>query len=647
MISSRWVEAGGPERRALVEAAALTFAVAGAVALAMGSAVGHPFLLGNDELETVVRNPVVQGPFADALGAAFRTWTVGAWAPLHLISHALDRAVFGTWAGGSVLVNLVLHAVAAVLVAWLARRLGAPRPAVWAAALLFALHPVQVEAVVSITQRKTVLSSVFIVACLHAWVSYARAAPGRRAAPYALALVAALAALLTKPVAVILPVALALLDLPLGRARVTWRWLLEKLPFLAAAGALVAMTVLGKGGEVGSVISVGGHDRTVGLFGFGWYGGGPFATFLTALTVVPRYLVLLAWPADLSIVYLPPVHTRLDTEVLGSAALLAAIGVGGVALARRSPRLACWLGLFFLGLAPVAQIFPQATLMNDRYLYVPLLGGAPLAGEGLALLAARLPRARHAGVVLATLAVAVAVVLGAATRARVRLWASDLALWTDAARKAPGSFHAWYNLGHFREDAGDESGALEAYRRAASLDPLDPFSASHASALLMRRGAFAEALPLAERTARSLPQAFDAQYNAGFLRFVTRDASTARAALERAAALEPSRCDARTILAHALALSGEADRAAALYEALRGTPCDGPDVALYRAFVAGERGDEAQATRELDESLGAAARDGAGFLREPTLAPLLANARFDARARRYLAARAPAPVTSR
>jgi Tfp pilus assembly protein PilF len=645
LIASRWVEAGGPVRRSLVEVAALAVVVAGAVALAMGSAVGHPFLLGNDELETVVRNPVVQGPLADALGAAFRTWTVGAWAPLHLISHALDRAVFGSWAGGSALVNLLLHTVAAVLVAWLARRLGAPRAAVWAAALVFALHPVQVEAVVSITQRKTVLSSVFIVACLHAWVSYARAAPGRRAVPYALALVAALAALLTKPVAVILPVALALLDLPLGRARVGRRWLVEKLPFLAAAGALVAMTVLGKGGEVGSVISVGGHDRTIGLFGFGWYGGGPLSTFLTMLTVLPRYLALLAWPAELSIVYLPPVHTRLDAEVLGAAALVAAIGVGGVALVRRSPRLACWLGLFFLGLAPVAQIFPQATLMNDRYLYVPLLGGAPLAGEGLALLAARLPRARRAGVALAMLAVAVA--LGVATRARVPLWASDLALWTDAARKAPGSFHVWYNLGHFREDAGDESGAVEAYRRAASLDPLDPFSASHASALLMRRGAFAEALPLAERTARSLPQVFDAQYNAGFLRFVTRDPATARATLERAAALDPSRCDARTLLAHALALSGEVDRAAPLYEALRGTPCDGPDVALYRAFVAGERGDEAQAARELEETLRVATRVGAGFLKEPTLAPLLANARFDARARRYLAARAPAPAASR
>jgi protein-disulfide isomerase/Tfp pilus assembly protein PilF len=623
---------------------ALLGAVAAAVALGMGGAVTHPFLRGNDELDTILENPVVQGPLAQALTGAFRAYTVGAWAPLHLLSHALDRAVFGSWAGGSALVNLALHALAAFLVARLARRLGAPATAAWGAAVLFAIHPVQVEAVVSITQRKTVLSGVFLLAAMNAWVSYARAEPHARRAPYALAVAAAFAALLTKPVAVVIPLALVLLDLPLGRLRPGRAWLLEKLPFVAGAAALVAVTLAGKT-EIASGWTLSGDVRTVGFLGLAWWGGGPRETFFTVLTVLPRYLALLLWPARLSIIYAPPVRTGIDLAVLGSAAFVAGVALGMLALVRRAPRLACWAGLFFVGLLPVSQLVPQTTLMNDRYLYVPMFGAAPLAAEALLALAARLPRVGRA----AALAVAAAalVALGATAQARTALWAADLPLWEDAARKAPESPEAWYNLGHFREDAGNTAGALEAFARAAALDPRHAFAASHASTLLLRAGRWDEARPLAERAAALVPGAYDPLYNVGFLRLVGREPALARDALERAIALAPDRCEARTLLAHSLALGGEVERAAALYGALRGGTCDGPDVALYRAFVAGQRGDAATAERELSAAFAYGASAGPEFLREPTLGPLLANARFDVLVRAHLARRgatvAPAP----
>ncbi|HVP62396.1 MAG TPA: tetratricopeptide repeat protein [Myxococcaceae bacterium] len=612
-----------------------------AIALAMGHALGHPFLRGNDELETVLENPVVQGPLASAFGGAFRTITVGAWAPLHLLSHALDRAVFGTWAGGSVLVNLLLHLLNATLVAALARRIGAPTLAVWAAGLLFAVHPVQVESVVSITQRKTVLSTAFLLLALHAWVSHARAqeTAGRRRF-YGLALLAGIAALMTKPVAVVLPLQLALVDLPLGRARASWRSLLEKLPFIVAAAALAVVTALGKV-EVSITTAVTGHSRSVGFAGLAWYGGGPVDTFLTMLTVVPRYLRLLFWPVNLSIIYTPPVRTGLDAEVAGSLLLVLALGALLMVAARKRPRLACWAGLFVAGLLPVSQILPQATLMNDRYLYVPLLGGAPLVGEGLALLATRITGGRRALVV--ALAAGMAMALIFLTRERVTLWASDLALWTDAARKAPDARLAWYNLGHFRESAGDEKGAAEAFVRAAELDALDPFSASHASALLMRRGEFARALPLAERAARLFPTEYDPQYNLGFLRLVQGDVNGARPVLEHAASLDPASCEAATLLGHALALSGEPARATAIYDRIRSTRCDGPDVGLYRAFVAGELHDEHTLTLELDASLSSVRQQLSEFLREPTLSPLLAHGPFVERLESRLRAAKDAP----
>ncbi|HZW89700.1 MAG TPA: tetratricopeptide repeat protein, partial [Myxococcaceae bacterium] len=613
----------------------LPAAIVAAVALAMGHAVGHPFLRANDELETVVENPVVQGPLLQAFGAAFRTISVGAWAPLHLISHSLDRAVFGEWAGGSVLVNLLLHVLNALLVAGLVERLGAPRLAVWVAAMVFAIHPVQVESVVSITQRKTVLSTFFLLGAMHAWISYATAPRERSRQPYALALLSGVAALLTKPVAVILPLTVALLDIPLRRARASWQWIVEKLPFGAAAVAVVVITVLSKT-EITSATAVTGQTRVRGFAGLDWYGGGPLQTFLTELTVVPRYFGLILWPRDLSIIYTPPVRTGVDLTVFASSLLLIGISAVAILLARRQPRITCWIGLFFVGLLPVSQIIPQTTLMNDRYLYVPLVGGAPLVGEMLALGAARLPRIGRR--VLVAGGVALGLLLVVISRERVSLWASDLALWSDAARKAPEARLAWYNLGHFREETGDPGGATDAFVRASELDPADPFSASHASALLMRRGEFGRALPLAERAARLIPSEFDTQYNVGFLRFVLGDVVDARAAFEHAVELQPRKCEAWTLLAHALALTDQPARASVIYERIRQTPCDGADVGLYRAFVAGELRDESTSVRELQASFGSIHQEQLGdFLKEPTLIPLLTRESFALRVQHHLA----------
>src|SRR5262249_1956847 len=429
----------------------LPAAIAGAVALAMGHAVGHPFLRGNDELETVLENSVVRGPLLEALGGAFRTITVGAWAPLHLISHSLDRALFGDWAGGSVLVNLLLHALNALLVARLAGRLGAPRLAVWVAAMVFAIHPVQVESVVSITQRKTVLSTFFLLGAMHGWISYATAPRSRNLRPYAVSLLSGGDAPLTKPVAVVLPLTVALLDIPLRRVRASWQWVLEKIPFAASAIAVVLITVLNKT-EITSAMAVTGQTRVRGFGGLDWYGGGPLPTFPTPLTVVPRYLGLILLPPNLSLIYTPPIPPGLDPAVIASAVLLIGICAAAILLARTQPRITCWIGLFFVGLLPVSQIIPQTTLMNDRYLYVPLVGGAPLVGELLALGAAQLPRIGRR--VLVVGGVALALLLVVLSRDRVGLWASDLALWSDAARKAPDARLAWYNLGHFRDAAG-------------------------------------------------------------------------------------------------------------------------------------------------------------------------------------------------
>jgi hypothetical protein len=614
----------------------VALAVALAAALVFGAALDHPFLQSHDDGPYVVWNPVVRAPPWQAIRGAFTTAPVGAWAPLHLLSHAVDHAVFGGWAGGSVLVNVALHALDAVLLGWLVLRLGGPPLAGAAAALLFAVHPVQVESVAWISQRKTVLSAAFMLAALHLWIAHARAGPGRERAPYAAALVATAAALLSKAVAVVLPVALAVVDVPLGRARRRVGWLAEKLPFLALAGAAAVVTVLTKE-EVSAAVSVAGHTRVAAGGGLAWHGGGPLETFLTMATVLPRYLRLVLWPAGLSAVYLPPVHTGLDGEVAASLALLALLAVAGGLLARRAPRLFAWYGLFFLGLLPVSQIVPQVTLMNDRYLYVPMLGAAALAGEGLAAASARLgPGGRRALAAGALLALAA---LGLAARARVPVWSSDLALWTDATAKAPGSPTAWYNLARSRQAAGLEGGALLAYLRAAELDPQDGDAAVNAGAILLARSELARAAPLVEAGARLVPSSTEALFNLGLLRFAQGSPSEAEPPLRAALAREPGACNAAALLGHALVLTGRPDAALDAYRAASGAGCADPEVALYRAFAESERGDEAAAQRGLAEAIPAAARLGPGLLERPTLRPLRAHPRFELLLRRHASAR--------
>jgi Flp pilus assembly protein TadD len=607
------------------------------VAVIFGAALGHPFLASHDDGPYIVANPVIRAPPLAAIRGAFTTHPLGAWAPLHLLSHAADHAVFGDWAGGWVLVNLALHTLNACLLAYLVRRLGARPIAAFATGVLFAVHPVQVEAVVWISQRKTVLSLAFTLAALHLWIRYARATPERRFTPWALTLLAGAAALLTKAVAVVLPLALIALDVPLRRIRASWGWVLEKVPMAAAAAALAWITVLMKD-EVGADVTVEGHTRTA-AGGFAWHGGSPLGTFYTMATVLPRYLRLLVWPHDLSAVYLPPVHARLDAEVVASLVLLALLAAAGVALARRAPRLFCWYALFFLGLLPVAQIVPQVTLMNDRYLYVPMVGFAALSGE---LLAAALARSggwafawpRRA---VAAIAVVASLALALQARARVPVWRSDLALWSDATAKAPRSPYAWFNLGRAQELAGNEEEALASYRQACDLDARDGDAALNAGAIYLRRGALEEGAVFVERGARLLPRSGEAQFNLALLRFRQGKLDEAERALRRALECGAERCATVALLGHALALTGRSAEALQQYGEAVAQGCDDPELALYRAFALSERGDLQDAFGTLSRAVPAAARLGPTFLDRETLKPLRAHPRFEALLRRYAA----------
>ncbi len=436
-------------------ACGLAAAVACATALLYARAGRFGFVEFDDNRYVYDNVRVRAGLTWDNVAWAFRTLDFSNWHPLTWLSYMLDVQVFGVAPGAHHLVNVALHAVnAALLLLVLWRMTGAP----WRSALvaaLFALHPLHVESVAWISERKDVLGTLFGLLALGAYAGYVA---GRSAARYALVVVLFALSLMAKPMWVTFPFLLLLLDAwplrRLDRAAVV-----EKLPLLALSLASSVVTVLAQ--EAGGAIA--------GLHvGFG-------TRLANAAVSYAAYLGKTFWPARLAVFYpLPPAIP--GWHVAGAVVLLAGVTALAVATFRRAPWFAVgWL--WFLGtLVPViglVQVGGQA--MADRYTYLPLVGiFVALAWGGHALLGAGW-RARGA-------AAAVLVVLAVVTSRQLDHWVDHESLFRHAIAVTSDNARAHAVLAtgllHQGRLAEAEAEAREALR-------IEPSSARHRLVLAM------------------------------------------------------------------------------------------------------------------------------------------------------------------
>jgi tetratricopeptide (TPR) repeat protein len=414
---------------------ALLFLLVGGVFL---PAVSHDFITYDDPVY-VTGNAHVKGGLAWAdVKWAFRSTEASNWHPLTWLSHMADCQLFGLHPWGHHLTNVLLHAINAVLLfAALRMMTGALWRSLFVAAL-FGLHPLHVESVAWVSERKDVLSTTFWMLVLWA---YARRAGisrvGGRSAPlfYGLALVFFALGLMCKPMLVTLPCVLLLLDFwPLRRleglsAAGLWALLAEKIPFFALSAAASAVTLLAQGGG-GTVASIEDFPWPVRL--------------ANALISYCRYLGKCLVPVRLAVFYPffpkpPPLW-----EPLLAGALLAGITAAAFALVRRRPYLLVgWL--WFAGtLVPViglVQIGGQS--MADRYTYVPLIGVFLMAAWAAGDATASWPQRRRvqglaAGAVLAALA--------AMTSRQLGYWRDGASLFRHALAVTENNWVAHANL---------------------------------------------------------------------------------------------------------------------------------------------------------------------------------------------------------
>lgn len=424
-------------------------------AVVYGRLLGCDFQANYDDNWVVLFDESVRGFSWSHIRAAFTSQKIGSYVPLETVSFMLDYTLWGLKAGGFHLTNILLHTACGLLLYRLIMRLYRERLMALVASAVFLVHPVQVESVAWITQRRTSLCMIFFLLTWEFYCRYREAPEDSKLVPYCTALTLFICALLSKSIAVILPVLLVLFDLCFlnGEKRFNLK---DKIPFVVAALSIAVLSLISQSDPEGARVST-------------YHGGSALATFYTMLTVFCRYLTMLVWPSGLSIVYAPSIHTSIDAAVVGSAFMLVTVLVVTVRLLRIDLRIGFWVSVFFIGLMPVSQIIPLHTLMNDRYLYFPMLGVAALAGTGAVELRNRFKEYNltmiHALVILPLLT------LAALSYQRGAVWKDTLTLFTDAVAKEPGKDKAWEVLGGTHKALGNTDAALQAYQRGYSLNP--------------------------------------------------------------------------------------------------------------------------------------------------------------------------------
>ena len=564
--------AGGVKGRGSVVGICLLLALA--VFLVFGRILGHEFI-NYDDGEYFTANPIVlRGLTSQGVIWAFRTDCASNWHPLTWLSLMFDAELFGTGPVGPHFTNLLLHAANTVLLFLLLIRLTGGRWRSAFVAALFALHPLHVESVAWVAERKDVLSGLFFMLTLLMYARYAEwkskgAGPGTAgnfsvhsldlrpwSRDYVLALLFFALGLMSKPMLVTLPLVLLLLDYwPLRRFEHSSRWHLvrEKLPFFALSIASSVVTVVVQKGAVQPLTHL-----TLGI------------RAVNAAVAYVRYLYKMFWPFNLAIPY--PHHGYWPFWLLGlSAALLLGASLVAVRQGRRFPFLVTGWFWYVGMLVPViglVQVGMQS--MADRYTYLPLIGvfivlawtGAELAERW------RLPRAVAGSVALLLLA-------ACATRTvdQLRFWRNSDTLFRHAVAVTRGNDVAWYNLGEYHFNRKQINEAIACYRNAVEIRSNYDDALNNLGVALAVKGNLDEAVVRIRQAIRCRPNKADAHYNLGNALVLQNQLDEAVVAYTEALRLRPDYPEAHNNLANVLFTQQHRDAAAQHYrEALRLNP---------------------------------------------------------------------------
>jgi tetratricopeptide (TPR) repeat protein len=487
------------KRRDLIVAALLA-----AACLAVFGQAAHFDFINYDDNAYVTENPnVTGGPTVSNVVWAFTTIDYFYWQPVTWVSHMVDCRVFGVTPAGPHVVNILLHVLNSILLFLVLRRMmgrplanargsvsGVREDGFWRCAVLaalFALHPLRLESVVWISERKDVLSTFFLLVMLWAYLEFVE----RPSRPRYLAVLAAFAlGLMSKPMLITAPVLLLILDWwPLRR-----RAFADKAPLFLMAAITLGITYLG----------------TARLQAINWAAGMPLGhRIANAMVNYLAYIELTIWPHNLAILY--PYRLSIPPwQPVAAAIAIVAISAAAWRLRRSRPYLlAGWLW-FALGILPpigIVQMGRQA--MADRFMYVPLIGLGLMAVWGLGDVL------RERRVLAAALAGGAIAACAAVSLAHVGTWRDSVAVFSNAVtvtRDNPGAQHY---LGAALDDLGRYDEALAHHAESVRLDPTYYIAQNCYALDLERRGDWAAAAEHFGEAVRYFPNYAEARFHMG------------------------------------------------------------------------------------------------------------------------------------
>jgi len=531
----------------------------------------HDFIYFDDPQYVTENAHVTNGISWQSLRWALTTPVAANWHPMTTLSHILDCQLFGVNPGAQHLVSAAFHAANAVLLFLVLSRMTG---ALWRSATvaaLFALHPVRVEAVAWISERKDVLSGLFFTLTLLAYLRYVRGQTWRRMAVVAVCFAFGL---MSKPMLVTTPIILLLLDYwPFDRFKKQrfWKLILEKVPFVILSVGSCAATLIAQQVAIGSTESL------------------PLASRIdNALVTYVNYLRQMFWPVDLVPFYLHP-EWRLGTwEIIGAIILLAGITAAMFLLRRKLPFLLVgwlWYIAMLLPVIGIIQVGLQARA--DRYTYLPQIGVIIAVVWAIRDLTS-LWRARTVVLVPASLAVVGS--LSFLSYRQATHWHDTESLWSYTLNRSPENDVALTGLAMVEVGRGQTDDAITHFRHA--LDLRDGNAAAHygLGLALSKQRKTDEAIEHWQKSLEIQPDNLNARNNLGAALAEIGRTPEAIEQWQQTLAFDPDNGNAANNLAWVFATSPDAtlrDGAKAVAYAKRATKVPGGDNPLvYRTLAA-------------------------------------------------------------
>ena len=532
-----------------------------------GQTLGHDFVSYDDHVY-IQDNPIVRnGLSAEGLIWAFTHSHASNWHPLTTLSHMIDCQLFGLNPRGHHFTNVLLHAIAVLLLFLVLRQMtGAFWQSAFVAAL-FAIHPLHVESVAWVAERKDVLSGVFFMLTLGAYERYVRCHTFGR---YLFVMLVFALGLMSKPMLVTVPLVLLLLDYwPLRRfankSSVASRLVFEKVPLLALSAASCAATILAQKTAVSSLEEL------------------PFSFRISnAVITYVAYVWQMLRPTKLAVFY-PHPYDRLPLwEILLAAGLLVIITVIVFALRRKQPYFVTgwfWYLIMLVPVIGVIQVGVQARA--DRYTYLPHIGLYVALTWASTDFTASWRRHRE---ILGFAASALIALLSWCAWRQTGYWKNSETLWTHTLAVTSDNSVAHNNLGLLRMQEGRADDAIALYHEALKIrseraetrnNPANALIYNNLGNAMLRKGLPDDAIPYYNRALAIRPDYADGHYNLGCALLKKGEVNDAIAHWQKALAIKPNDGDVHTSLGNAFLRKGLVREAITHYEqALEVAPQD-------------------------------------------------------------------------